>query len=130
MKKLLTLIILLSSGLFADIQWQKDIPTAMKMAKEQNKIVMLYVEGRHCKWCRKMKRRTLSNSEVKKRLNSFILVKVFKENREAIKDLPQVRFVPTVFFLTPKKEIIQTVTGYFEVADFLSYINDVEQYKK
>ena len=130
MKKLLTILILLSSGLFADIPWQKDIPTAMKMAKEQNKKVMLYVEGRHCGWCTKMKRRTLANAEVQQKLNSFILVKVFKENAKAIKNLPQVRFVPTVFFLTPQKEIIETVTGYFGVEDFISYINDVERHTK
>jgi len=130
LKKLLTILILLSSWLFANLEWQKDIPTAMKMAKEQNKKVMLYVEGRHCGWCKKMKRKTLSNAEVQQKLNSFILVKVFKENVKAIKDLPQVRFVPTIFFLTPQKEIIETVTGYFGVEDFLSYFNDVERYKK
>ncbi len=130
MKKLLTILILLNTMLLADINWQKDIPTAIKIAKKENKVVMLYVEAENCRWCRKMKEKTLSHKSVDKRVKSFVCVKVFREDKDAIKDLPEVKYAPTVFFLTPQKKIIERVTGYFVVEDFLSYIDDVENYKK
>ena len=116
--------------LLADINWEKDIPTAIKIAKKENKVVMLFIESNNCAWCTKMKKRTLNNELVLKKIKSFVSVKAKRKDINAIKSLPKVKYVPTVFFLTPDKKIIEKVTGYFEVEDFLSYIDDVENYKK
>ena len=128
MKRLLTVFLLfLTTQLFADILWQKDLTTAFEMAKKEHKVVMLLVEGEFCRWCKKMKHRTLADENVSKRLESYIVVKVMRENKEAIKDLPVIQGVPTIFFMTPDKNIIEDVVGYFGVEDFLSYIDDVEK---
>lgn len=127
MKKLLIILSLLSVGLFADIAWQKDIPTARELAKKENKTLMVFVEGENCRWCKKMKHRILADESVEKRLESYVCVKVFRENKEAVKDLPQIEGVPTIFFMTAEKKILESVVGYFNVEDFTSYINNVEK---
>ena len=127
MKKLLALLLFLPLGLFADITWQKDIPTAFELAKKEHKVVMIFVEGETCRWCKKMKHRTLSDENVDKRLQPYIAVKVFRENKEAMKDLPEIQGVPTIFFMTAEKKILESVIGYYTVEDFISYINDVEK---
>ncbi len=127
MKRVLTILLLLSACLSADIVWQKDIPTALQLAQKEHKLVMVFVEGETCRWCKKMKHRTLSDESVDKRLQAYISVKVFRENKEDMKDLPEIQGVPTIFFMTAEKKILESVIGYYTVEDFISYINDVEK---
>jgi len=130
MKKLLVGMLLLVSMLFAtELEWQKDINSAFKIAKKEHKTVMVMVEGKHCRWCKKMKYRTLGDENVQKRLASYIVVKVMREDEKAVEDLPIIEGVPTIFFMTPEKKVIESVVGYFVVEDFLSYIDDVEKKK-
>ena len=122
--------ILFSTTLFAEeIVWIKDINSAFDLAKKEQKTVMVLVEGQNCRWCVKMKQRTLGDENVQKKLESYIIVKVMREDEDAVKDLPIINGVPSVFFMTPKKEVLESVIGYFNVEDFLSYISDVEKKK-
>ena len=130
MKRVFAILLLLSACLSADIVWQKDIPTALQLAQKEHKLVMVFVEGETCRWCKKMKHRTLSDESVDKRLQDYIAVKVFRENKEDIKDLPEIQGVPTIFFMTAQKKILESVIGYYTVEDFISYINDVEKQVK
>ena len=133
MQKFLLGILLLAGVLFSttifanELVWQKDIATAFEKAKKENKVVMVMVEGKHCRWCKKMKHRTLSDDSVSKRLESYIVVKVMREDTDAVKDLPQINGVPSIFFLKANKEVLKSVVGYYDVYDFTSYINDIEQ---
>ncbi len=104
---------LFSTTIFADeLAWKKDIATAFDKATKDNKVVMVMVEGKHCRWCKKMKHRTLSDDSVVKRLESYIVVKVMREDADAVKDLPQINGVPTIFFLKANKKVLKSVVGY------------------
>ena len=135
MQKLLLGMFLLAGTLFSttlfadDTVWLKDINTAFEMAKKEQRTVMVLVEGENCRWCKKMKHRTLGDENVQKKLKSYITVKVMREDENAIKDLPIIHGVPSIFFMTAEKEVIVSVVGYFNVEDFLSYISDVEKKK-
>ncbi len=134
MQKLLGLFLWLgisfSTLLFAEeIRWEKDINSAFSLAKKEHKAVMVMVEGKNCRWCVKMKKRTLADENIEKKLESYITVKVMKEDENAIKDLPIIHGVPTIFFMTPEKKVIESVVGYFNVEDFMSYLSDVEKKK-
>ena len=126
MKKLLLSIFILSGTLLA-VDWVKDIDTALELAKKEHKNVMVMVEGEHCRWCKKMKGRTLTDDAVEKRLEKFVVVKVMREDGNAMAKLPPVEGVPTIFFMKDDKAIMEKVVGYFNVEDFISYINDVEK---
>lgn len=126
MRKIILGLLLLSSTLFS-LDWVKDIDTALTVAKKEHKTIMVFVEGEHCKWCKKMKHGTLSDDVVEKRLEKFVLAKVMRENGVAMSVLPPVRGVPTIFFMKDNKAIIEEIIGYFDVTDFISYLNDVEK---
>ena len=114
--------------LFAgELHWEKDLTTAFERAKQEHKVVMVMVESEHCRWCKKMKHRTLSDDTVSKRLENYILVKVLQEDPEAIKHLPVIKGAPTIFFMTAQKQEIMTALGYYNVFDFTSYLNDVDK---
>ncbi|PHS34354.1 MAG: thioredoxin family protein [Sulfurovum sp.] len=126
MNKILGLLLLFSSLLFS-LEWEKDLDTAFEVAKKEQKVVMVLIEGEHCRWCTKMKQRTLSDEGVEKRLEKFVVVKVMREDAKAMSVLPQINGVPTIFFMTAQKEVLESIVGYFDVTDFTSYINDVEK---
>ena len=126
MKKIILGLLFLSSTLFS-LDWVKDINTALTIAKKEKKTIMVLVEGENCRWCKKMKHRTLSDDAVEKRLKKFVLVKVMREDGNAMSVLPPVQGVPTIFFMKEDKAVIEEIIGYFNVQDFLSYIGDVEK---
>ncbi len=120
--------LLFSITLFAgEIVWQKDITTAFEKAQKENKVVMVMVGGEHCKWCEKMKLRTLSEESVSERLEPYIAVNVMREDAEAVKDLPAINAVPTFFFLKADKKVLETVVGYYNIVDFTGFIDSVEK---
>ncbi len=128
MKKIgLMVLFLATTHLFADIVWQKDLGTAFAKAQKEHKVVMVFVEGEHCRWCKKMKYRTFGEERVEKRLAPYIAVKVMEEDEKAVKTLPKVDGVPTIFFMTADKKLVQSVVGYYDVDDFISFIDTVEQ---
>ena len=126
MIKILTVVILFSVSLLA-LDWEKDFATALTVAQKEHKNIMVMVEGKHCRWCQKMKTHTLTDVRVQKRLNPFVLVKVTREDRNVMAKLPHVHGVPTIFFMKQDKSVLEEVVGYFDVQDFISYINDVEK---
>lgn len=126
MRRMILSILLLTGSIFA-LEWEKNMDVAIIKAKNENKNIMVLVEGENCRWCQKMKDRTLSDDAVVKRLEKFVLVKVMREDMSVMEKLPPVSGVPTVFFMEENKTVIEDIIGYFNVQDFLSYINDVEK---
>jgi len=123
----IVLALFMLSGTLLALEWAKDLDTAIATAQKEHKNIMVMVEGEHCRWCKKMKGRTLSDEGVEKRLEKFVVVKVMREDGNAMAKLPPVDGVPTIFFLKENKAVIENVIGYFNVEDFTSYINDVEK---
>ena len=126
MQKIILSIVLLSGALLA-LDWVKDIDTAVEIAKKEHKNIIVMVEGEHCRWCKKMKGRTLTDDTVEKRLEKFVVVKVMREDGNAMAKLPPVEGVPTIFFMKEDKAIIEDIIGYYNVEDFTSYIDDIEK---
>ncbi|MDQ7047554.1 MAG: thioredoxin family protein [Sulfurovum sp.] len=129
MNKIILGLLLFSSTLFS-LEWVKDINTALNIAKKEHKNIMVFVEGENCGWCKKMKHGTLSDASVKQRLEKFVVVKVMREDAKAMSILPSIDGVPTIFFMKENKAVIEEIIGYFNIEDFLSYINDVEKKAK
>ena len=126
MNKIVLGLLLLSSTLFS-VEWSKDLDTAFILAKKEHKNIMVLVEGENCRWCKKLKHRTLSDEVVEKKLEKFVTVKVMREDPSAMSLLPEVKGVPTIFFMNEDKVVSDEILGYVNVEDFISYINDVEK---
>ena len=124
-KIILTLCTL--SALLLALDWEKDMDTALAVAQKEHKNVMVMVEGEHCRWCKKMKARTLLDEGVEKRLSKYVVVKVMREDGNAMAKLPPVEGVPTIFFMKEDKAIIEEIMGYYNVEDFISRIDALEK---
>lgn len=111
----------------AALQWHDNLNSALLKAKKENKALMVMIESEHCRWCKAMKETTLNDSQVKAELRSFVLVKVMREDRESMRLFPEIAGVPTIFFMTSDKKILQQVIGFFEEEDFLHFIADAKK---
>lgn len=125
MMKICITLLMLSGSLLA-LDWAQNLDKAFATGKKEHKNVMVLVEGEHCRWCKKMKGRTLTDEGIEERLKKYVVVKVMREDKTAMAKLPPIDGVPTIFFMDDDKRIIEKVVGYFNVEDFTSYINDVE----
>ena len=126
MNKIVLGLLLLSSTLFS-VEWSKDLDTAFALAKKEHKKIMVLVESKTCRWCKKLKHRTLSDEAVEKRLKKLVTVKVMREDAFAMSELPAVKGVPTIFFMNEDKIILDEILGYVDVEDFIFYINEIEK---
>ena len=127
MKKSVLSFLLTCSILFGGgIVWQKDLHTAMEKAQTEHKLLMVFVESEHCRWCKKMRYRTLQDDKVIAKLKPYISVRVDEGDRRTMAALPQVDGVPTIFFMTPDNKMIETAVGYFDTYDFLSFFESVD----
>ena len=115
------------TGMLFAVEWVKDFDTAMQSAAKTKKTVMVMIVSQTCRWCKKMKHRTLEDERVERKLKQFIAVQVLRDDVYVMKQLPKVHGVPTIFFVRPDGCVVQEVVGYFNVEDFLSYIADVEK---
>ena len=128
MKKTIILFVSLIGLLLADdLIWQKNLQSALATAQKEHRVVMVMVEGEHCRWCKKMRYRTLSDEAVVDALKPYVTVRVDETDRNAMGELPRVEGVPTIFFISPDKKVIETVTGYYDVDDFLSFVKEVKR---
>ena len=122
MKYVIVFFLMMLSVISADdIVWQSDLESARKLAKKEHRLMMIMVEGEHCRWCKKMRYRTLGDEKVIAKLASFVNVRVDQEDTKATALLPKIEGVPTIFFMSPDQKVLETAMGYYDVDDFLSF---------
>jgi len=111
----------------AELNWAKSYNEAVKKAKIEKKNIMLLVTTKTCRWCRKLEATTLQDEDVVSRLNrDYVSVHVTRDEDEYPSDL-EVKGVPTNFFLDVLgKPIVKKVVGYWNVEDYLFYLDDVD----
>jgi len=126
-KTLLLFALMLFTQLFADIDWQKDLTSAFAKARQEHKVLMVMVEGEHCRWCKKMRYRTFDDARVSAQLSKkYICVRIDERSPDAVSKLPPVSGVPTIFFLTPDLKPIATSLGYQDAKSFMHYLSSLK----
>jgi len=112
---LLYLPVLLMSG---------ELKDTLLQAKKTNKPVMVYVKAEACQFCDKMKENTLSDPAVQANISDFLFTVTDKNSAEAKKYLPSTRYTPTVYFISSKFKVVNTVKGYLGKDDFNLWVDD------
>ncbi|HIQ46728.1 MAG TPA: DUF255 domain-containing protein [Sulfurovum sp.] len=112
---------------FNNLDWGIGLSQAFERANIEEKNVIVLVEDVKCKWCIKMKKGALSDTRVQEILKEYILVKVLRANKVESNQLKGFDgTIPNLYFMTKEKEIVDTITGYFTVDDFLGYLKEIQ----
>jgi len=124
--KILIMFALLVCNLMAinakDAAWvldaQTDLTKAFKLAKAENKMLLLVVVKDDCSWCEKMVYDTLKDKNIQENLTNTVTVIV--DVNEKLPDTFNVTQTPAVFFIDAKtkKSVLENV-GYIKKGGFL-----------
>ena len=101
-----------------------DLKNTLLQAKRDHKPIMVYVKAEACQFCDKMKETTLSDKGVQSNISDFLVVTTDKSSPDAQKYLPETRYTPTVYFISSKFKVVNTVKGYLGKDDFNLWVDD------
>ncbi len=129
---LMTALSSLNGGEYDDIDWGVDYNDAVKIGEKSNKPIMVLITSKRCKWCNKLKSKTLSDDTIIERLNaSFSTVEVTRKEDDYPYKKLRARAVPTIYFLGKDgKPLMRPVVGYWNIENFNSYLDDAERLAK
>ena len=134
MKYLLVLLTMFSLAFSAqidkfasDVKYLRDYNEAVKIAKEQDKMVMLVLVGDYCPWCKKFEKKTLKSKEVKEVVdNNFIAVVIDKyKDKGKYPEEFYAPLIPAVYFINPSTEttVLDTV-AYMKKNEYIENMED------
>jgi len=128
MRKILLMICLSVFPLYAtELNWVDSYKDAISKAKSDKKNIMVLITTSSCRWCRKLELETLVDKSVIKRLNSDYVSLHVTRGKDEYPSFLQAPGVPTTYFLDADgKPIIKRVMGYWNVEDYLSFLDDVD----
>gem|GEM_PF-307042 len=106
------------------LKWNTDLETALALAARHNKPVLVYFTMPQCAWCRRLDAEVLQHPEVRKRLSSFVLVKLDLAVDEKAAARFRIRSTPTLLLLSPEGRETQKLEGYIEKAELLTVLID------
>ncbi len=128
MAKLVLILCLGFLNLYAGgINWVHSFKEALAKAQAENKNMMVLITTETCRWCRKLESQTLTDEKVISRLNRDYVAVHFTRDVDEYPRYLSAPGVPSTYFLDRAgKPIIKRVMGYWNVEDYLSYLDDVD----
>lgn len=112
------------------LPWIKDLDEGKKIAKAENKIMMIDTYADWCVACKELDEYTFSEAEVAERLKTMTLVKLdFTKKNEANDNLRKslnVIGMPTVIFYRPDGTEIKRFSGFMKKDAFLNVLDSLK----
>ena len=98
---------------------------ALKVANEDNKTIMIKMTSKHCKYCKRMDKKVMSDKEVISMLTKkFVTVEIDIDNNKIPLE-QNITMTPTFIFLNKDEKIIRKVVGSWKKEDFLDILQIV-----
>jgi thioredoxin-related protein len=109
----------------AKIHWQSDLREARAISLRENRPLLVMFSADWCTFCHKLERQALSDPELVAYVNArFIPVKLDVEEHKRIAAILEVESLPATVILSPKADLLGTITGYFEKSEFQASLKD------
>jgi len=126
MKKLLFIMLFVSTLFSASLDWTNDYKQALKDAKEQDKLVYVFITSDSCKWCKKFTNTTLQDKRIKKRLkNEFIRVHMSRD-QDVIPKIFETAPVPRHYFTDAQGNILYSSLGHRGTPCFDAFMDNAQ----
>lgn len=96
---------------------------SLSLAKKSDKKILVFFTGDYCSWCKKQKL-VLSNKEVSKKLENYIVCYVDVSKNRSIAKKYNVSSIPSYFVTDKDENIIKEGNGYKQEKEFLGWLAD------
>jgi len=100
---------------------------AFTAAKIENKAVFILFSTEYCRWCTKLKKNTLEDSEIKARLKKEFIVLFLNRDKDQYPTKYKVKGVPAVYMTDKNEEIFTSMIGYHKNPnDYLKWFDYIQ----
>jgi thioredoxin-related protein len=134
MKKiLLSLLLLASIAMSADIKWNKEYSVALKTAQQQKKPLLFIISNHNCRYCVQLETTTLKDPKVAQKLNGgFVASLVYMDESPSFPRDLYVGGTPAIWFIGANGEpMFEPLMGAVDNATMLKALDIVAtEYKK
>jgi len=96
---------------------------ALRLAKQNNKPIMLKLTAENCKYCVKMDKEVLENPEVKAFLSKHFITLTVNVDKEPIPLGIKRTITPTFIFIDQNEKILSKLPGSWNKKDFMDLLN-------
>ncbi len=126
MKKIILVLLFVTSLFSADIDWPSDYQQALKDAKSENKLVYIFITSDSCQWCRKFEATTLQDEAIKERLYSeFVTIHLSRDKHDIPKQF-ETAPVPRHYFTDTEGNILYNSLGHRGVECFDAFMDNAQ----
>jgi thioredoxin-related protein len=109
-----------------EFAWNRDFEQAQKKAEDAKKPLMLYFTTDWCGWCKVMERETFVDAKVQGQAARYVPVMLDAEkDGKALAQKYKVDSYPTFVFVQPSGEVIGTLNGFRNAADFQQRVTQI-----
>ncbi|MFZ2969506.1 MAG: thioredoxin family protein [Sulfuricurvum sp.] len=125
MKKILLALVLMSSSLFAELDWAPSYEQGLAKAKKEHKMIMLMFSSKTCKMCNYMKKTVYENEDVSEYVKAFF-IPIDVDIAEHSDKYGYVAFgTPTYYFLDSNgKQIGRMIVGGASPEGFIQKLKE------
>ena len=139
MKKLLIILLLIvgcgkqaSEDNKNGIKWGNNLDLAFAIASNSNKLIMIDFMAEWCPPCKEMDKITFSNTNIIKKSNEFIPVRIDVDKQKNIAEEYNGNArkyggigIPNILFLDKEKKIIRHIVGFHDVNQLMGIMDSV-----
>ena len=126
MKKIAVACVLLTSSLFAGLDWIDTYKAGMAKALQEKKLVMVILTKEGCPACEYMEDIVFEEDALTDEINKDFVSIHFDVNNDYVPQNLRYIGTPTLYFLTEEGKKIERLDGGANVKDFLELIRDVK----
>ena len=109
------------------ITWNNDYTSAMALAQQQGKPVLIAFHAKWCGYCTKMKKKTYHAPEVVKAMQNFIPIMIDTDKQGDIARKYNVGPIPDYVIAKPDGSVVKRFLGYYDPGDFVAKLNSALQ---
>ena len=139
-KKLLLFILLIVIGCEKQvredshngIKWGNNLDSAFAIASNSNKLIMIDFMAEWCPPCKEMDKKTFSNTNIIKKSNEFIPVRIDVDKQQNIAEEYNGNArkyggigIPNILFLDKEKKIIRHIVGFHDVDQLMGIMDSI-----
>ena len=108
----------------AAINWLRSMSEGAAAQRGTDKLLVVYLGGEHCPWCRKMEAETHADAKVISAMAKAVAVKPSGTDARALSSKYSIRGVPATLVLGPDGDLLTKVMGYRPPAAFLQALEN------
>ena len=114
------------------IKWGNNLDSALTLASNSNKPIMIDFMAEWCPPCKEMDKKTFSNTNIIKKSNEFILVRIDVDKQQDIAEEYNGNArkygglgIPNILFLDKEKNLIRQIVGFHNVDQLMGTMDSV-----